>query len=177
MKNLKILLSEEQIAKRVSELGEEITRDYAGKKPLFVCMLRGSILFFSDLIKRVDLDLTIDFARLSSYKNGTESGKLDLVSDVSENVEGKDVIIVEDVVDSGKTLAFFTEFLKTKNPASVKICSFLDKPERRVSDVKVDYVGFRLNSGFVIGYGMDYAERYRQLPYLAEINSPKDLDD
>lgn len=177
MKNFKIVLTEEQIEQRVRELGEEITRDYQGKSPVFICMLKGAVLFFTDLVKRVELPVSFEFARLSSYKNGTESGEMEVVNDITADISGKDVIIVEDVVDSGKTLAFFAEMLKKKHPASIKICSFLDKPDRRVSDINVDYVGFKLHCGFVIGYGMDYAERFRDLPYLAEINSPADLED
>ncbi len=170
MKISKILLSEEQIQAKVKEVGQQIAKDYAGKNPVLICMLKGAYPFFWDLSKNIDIDLSVDFARVSSYKNGTESGKLDLMLDVSADISGKDVILVEDVVDSGNTLSYFTEYLKGKKPASIKICAFLDKPERRVTDVKVDYVCFSdLKCGFVVGYGMDFAEKYRNIPYLAEM--------
>lgn len=177
MKNLKIVLSERQIQKRVKELGKIISEDYKGKRPVVVCMLKGAIVFFSDIVRNLTVPVSMEFARLSSYRNGTVSGKMEVVSDITADITGKDIIIIEDVVDSGKTLAYFIELLKKKNPASVKICAFLDKPERRCADVKVDYVGFKIECGFVIGYGLDYAEKYRELPYLAEINSPDDLED
>lgn len=177
MKNLKIVLTEDQIQKRVKELGKTISEDYKGKCPVVICMLKGAIVFFSDVVRNLTIPLSMEFARLSSYKNGTVSGEMEVVSDVTADISGKDILIIEDVVDSGKTLAYFIELLKKKNPASVKICAFLDKPERRCAEVKVDYVGFRIECGFVIGYGLDYAERYRELPYLAEINSPEDLED
>ena len=177
MKNLKVVLSEEQIQKRVKELGKKISEDYKDKCPVVICMLKGAIVFFSDVVRNLTVPLSMEFARLSSYRNGTVSGEMEVVSDITADISGKDVIIIEDVVDSGKTLAYFIELLKKKNPASIKICAFLDKPERRCADVKVDYVGFRIECGFVIGYGLDYAERFRELPYLAEINSPEDLED
>ncbi len=177
MKNFKIVLTEEQIQKRVVELGKEISRDYAGKKPIVVCMLKGAIVFFADIVRNLDLPIYMEFARLSSYRNGTTSGDLEVIVDISPDIEGKDIIIIEDVVDSGKTLSYFIQLLKKKNPASVKICAFLDKPERRTVDIDVDYVGFKINCGFVIGYGLDYAERYRELPYLAEVTSIDELNE
>ena len=169
MDNYKILLSQETIAKRVKELGEEITRDYKDKKPVVICMLKGAVYFFADLTKNIKLPLMLDFARLSSYRNGTTSGQMELIYDITAKIEGRDVILVEDIVDSGKTLAYFIELLKKRNPASVKICAFLDKKERREVEINVDYVGFDIPCGFVIGYGLDYAEKYRELPFLAEI--------
>lgn len=177
MKKLKIVLTEEQIQKRVKELGKIISEDYKDKCPVVICMLKGAIVFFSDVVRNLTVPVSMEFARLSSYRNGTESGEMEVVSDITADVSGKDIIIIEDVVDSGKTLAYFIELLKKKNPASVKICAFLDKPERRCAEVNVDYVGFKIECGFVIGYGLDYAERYRELPYLAEISSPADLED
>ena len=175
MDNYKILLSQETIAKRVQELGEEITRDYKDKKPVVICMLKGAVYFFADLTKNIKLPLMLDFARLSSYRNGTTSGQMELIYDITAKIEGRDVILVEDIVDSGKTLAYFIELLKRRNPASVKICAFLDKKERREVDIKVDYVGFDIPCGFVIGYGLDYAEKYREFPFLAEIIDPAKL--
>lgn len=175
MDNYRILLSQETIAKRVKELGEEITRDYQGKEPVVICMLKGAVYFFADLTKNIKLPLMLDFARLSSYRNGTTSGQMELIYDITAKIEGRDVILVEDIVDSGKTLSYFIELLKKRHPASVKICAFLDKKERREVDIDVDYVGFDIPCGFVIGYGLDYAERYREFPFLAEIIDPEKL--
>lgn len=169
MDKYKILLSEETIQNRVKELGEQITRDYEGKEPVVICMLKGAVFFFADLCKNIKLPLMLDFARLSSYRNGTTSGQMELVYDITAKIEGRDVILVEDIVDSGKTLSYFIKLLENRHPASVKICAFLDKKERREVDINVDYIGFDIPCGFVIGYGLDYAEKYRELPYLAEI--------
>lgn len=175
MDNYKILLTQATIEKRVKELGEEITRDYQGKEPVVICMLKGAVYFFADLTKNIKLPLMLDFARLSSYRNGTTSGQMELIYDITAKIEGRDVILVEDIVDSGKTLKYFIELLKNRNPASVKICAFLDKKERREVDIDVDYVGFDIPCGFVIGYGLDYAEKYREFPFLAEIIDPSKL--
>lgn len=175
MDNYRILLTQEQIQNRIKELGEEITKDYAGKEPVIICMLKGAVYFFADLTKHINLPIMIDFARLSSYRNGTTSGKMELIANITAKIEGKDVLIVEDIVDSGKTLAYFINLLKEKNPKSIKICSFLDKKERREADITADYVGFDIPCGFVIGYGLDYAEKYREFPFLAEIIDPEKL--
>ena len=175
MDNYRILLTQEQIQARIKELGAEITRDYAGKEPVIICMLKGAVYFFADLTKHINLPIMINFARLSSYRNGTTSGKMELIANITAKIEGKDVLIVEDIVDSGKTLAYFINLLKEKNPASIKICSFLDKKERREADINPDYVGFDIPCGFVIGYGLDYAEKYREFPFLAEIIDPDKL--
>lgn len=175
MDNYKVILSEETIQKRIKELGEEITRDYQGKEPVVICMLKGAVYFFADLTKNIKLPLMLDFARLSSYRNGTTSGQMELIYDITAKIEGRDVILVEDIVDSGKTLAYFIELLKTRHPESVKICAFLDKKERREVEITVDYVGFDIPCGFVIGYGLDYAEKYREFPFLAEIINPSEL--
>ena len=175
MDNYRILLTQEQIQERVKELGAEISRDYEGKEPVIICMLKGAVYFFADLTKHITIPIMIDFARLSSYRNGTTSGKMELIANITAKIEGKDVIIVEDIVDSGKTLAYFISLLKEKNPASIKICSFLDKKERREADINADYIGFDIPCGFVIGYGLDYAEKYREFPVLAEIIDPQKL--
>lgn len=175
MENYKILISEEQIQQRVKQLGEQITNDYMGKAPVIICMLKGAVYFFADLTKNIKLPLMIDFARLSSYRNGTTSGNMELIYDITAEIENKDVILVEDIVDSGKTLHYFIELLKKRNPASVKVCAFIDKKERREVDIVADYVGFDVPCGFVIGYGMDYAEKYRELPFLAEVIDPGKL--
>lgn len=172
MKNYKILLTEEQISKRVKELGAQITADYAGKEPVIICMLKGAVYFFADLIKSVKTPIMIDFARLSSYKNGTVGGEMELISNITAEIKDRDVLIVEDIVDSGKTLSYFINLLKIRQPRSVKICAFLDKKERREVDITSDYVGFDIPCGFVIGYGLDYAEKFRELPFLAEVIDP-----
>lgn len=175
MENYRILLTPEQIQCRVKELGEQITKDYQGKEPVFIGMLKGAVYFFSDLTKNVKLPLMIDFARLSSYRNGTTSGEMEVIADITANIDGKDVIIVEDIVDSGKTLSYFVKLLQKKNPASIKICAFLDKKERREVEISADYIGFDIPCGFVIGYGLDYAEKYREFPFLAEIIDVEEL--
>lgn len=167
--NYKILLTEKQIQKRVKQLGKIISDDYRGKEPVIICMLKGAVYFFADLIKHIDIPVMIDFARLSSYRNGTTSGKMELIADITAEIENRDVLIVEDIVDSGKTLSYFINLLKEKKPSSIKICTFLDKKERREVDITADYIGFDIPCGFVIGYGLDYAERYREFPFLAEI--------
>ena len=175
--NFKILLTQEQIQKRVKELAEKITLDYSSvdnsiRRPVFICTLKGAIYFFADITRNIKRPIMLDFAKLSSYKNGTVSGEMEMQSDITTDIEGRDVIIVEDIIDSGKTLKYFVEHLKKRNPASIKICAFLDKKERREVEIKADYVGFDIPCGFVVGYGLDYAEKYRELPYLAEIIDP-----
>ncbi|MBQ3596273.1 MAG: hypoxanthine phosphoribosyltransferase [Clostridia bacterium] len=168
-------VSAEEIQARVKELGQQITRDYQGKSPVIICMLKGAVYFFADLTKHIDLPIMIDFARLSSYRNGTVSGEMQVIADITTDIKNKDVIIVEDIIDSGKTLSYFIKMLEKHNPASIKICAFLDKKERREVDIKVDYVGFDIPNYFVIGYGLDYAEKYRDLPFLAEVLDPAKL--
>ncbi len=175
--NFKVLLTHEQIQKRVKELAEQITLDYSSvdnsiRRPVFICTLKGAIYFFADLTRNIKRPIMLDFAKLSSYKNGTVSGDMEMQSDITTDIAGRDVIIVEDIIDSGKTLKYFTELLRTRNPRSIKICAFLDKKERREVDIEADYVGFDIPCGFVVGYGLDYAEKYRELPYLAEILDP-----
>ena len=181
MKNVRILLTEEQIQKRVKELGNQITKDYSPEngvtdRPVFICTLKGAVYFFADLTKNIKRPIMIDFAKLSSYRNTTTSGELELEQDISTDITGRDVIIVEDIVDSGKTLKYFAELLQKRNPKSVKICAFLDKKDQHKVDINPDYVCFDFSCGFVIGYGMDYAEKYRELPYLAEFIDLEKLD-
>ena len=177
MDNFKILLTPEQIQKRVKELAEQITLDYSSvdnsiRRPVFICTLKGAVYFFADLTKHIKRPIMLDFAKLSSYRNGTVSGKMEMQSDITTDITGRDVIIVEDIIDSGKTLKYFVEYLKKRNPKSIKICAFLDKKERREVDIQADYIGFDIPCGFVVGYGLDYAEKYREWPYLAEIIDP-----
>ena len=175
--NFKVLISSEEIQKRVKELAEQITLDYSSidnsiRRPVFICTLKGAVYFFADITKNIKRPIMLDFAKLSSYRNGTVSGEMEMQNDITTDISGRDVIIVEDIIDSGKTLKFFVEHLKKKNPKSIKICTFLDKHERREVDIKADYVGFDIPCGFVVGYGLDYAEKYRELPYLAELIDP-----
>ena len=172
-KNYNVLISKEQLQQRVESLAKEISNDYKGKEPVIICMLKGAVYFFADLCKNITVPIMIDFARLSSYKNGTTSGEMELIANFTAEIKDKDVILVEDIVDSGKTLAYFIKLLQKKNPASITICSLLDKKERREVDVTVKYVGFEdLKCGFVIGYGLDYAEKFRELPFIAEVIDP-----
>ena len=177
LKNYNVLLSAEQIQARVKELGAQITKDYQGKKPVVICTLKGAVVFFSDVVRNVSLPLSMEFIRLSSYKNGMTSGNMDVMSDSTGDLTGKDVIIIEDIVDSGKTLKFFKEMLQKKNPASVKICAFLDKPKSHQVEIDVDYAGFSMDCGFVVRYGLDYADAFRELPYLAEIHGVEDIEE
>ena len=170
-----ILLSEEEIKKGVQELGEKLTKDYAGKKPLFICILRGSIIFFADLIRSVDLPLDIDSMAVSSYGSGTEtSGMIKMEKDLREDVTGRDVIIVEDIVDTGRTLFYLRTDLEKRGANSVKLVTLLDKPSRRQTTIEADYACFTIPDAFVVGYGMDEDEGYRYLPYIGVL---RDSDD
>ena len=163
----KVLFSEELLRDRIRQLGEEITKDYAGQELVLVCILRGSYIFMADLSRAIDLPLSADFIALSSYGKGTSSsGQVELRKDLSDPVEGKHLLIVEDILDSGNTLYYLTNLLKTRHPASVRICTLLNKPERREKDIHPDYVGFTIPDAFVVGYGLDYAEKYRNRPYV-----------
>lgn len=163
----KILISEEQLQARIQELGRELARDYEGKLPIFVGVLKGVILFFGDMIRATPIQSQIDLMAVSSYGAGTESsGKIVMKKDVSLNLEGRHVIILEDIIDSGLTLQFTREHLLKMNPASLKICTLLDKPARRIVDIQADYVGFTIPNEFVVGYGLDYNDYYRNLPFI-----------
>lgn len=162
---LQVLISREQIAKRVAELAEQITRDYSGETILFVGVLKGASIFLSDLARQVRLDATFDFISVSSYGAGTRSsGEVKLNKDVDQSLEGKNVIIVEDILDTGLTLKFLLKQFANHKPKSLKIAALLDKVSRRINDVRGDYVGFEIPDEFVVGYGLDFAERYRNLP-------------
>lgn len=162
-----ILYSEEALNARLTELGEQITNDYVGKPLTVISILKGSNIFTSDLVRKINLPLKMDFMAVSSYGNATEStGVVRIIKDLDGSVEGENLLIVEDIVDSGLTLKYLKEILLTRNPASVKICTLLDKPARRKESVNIDYLGFEVPDGFIVGYGIDYAERYRNLPYV-----------
>ena len=163
----RILIDEETLQKRVREMGRQITEDYRGKDLIIIAILKGAVVFTSDLIKEIKLPLSIDFMAVSSYGVSTKSsGVVRILKDLEEEIEGRDVLIVEDIVDTGLTLHYLVENLWSRGPKSLKICCCLDKPTRRTAPVKVDYVGFDIPDEFVIGYGLDYAERYRNLPYI-----------
>ena len=162
-----ILLTEEEIHRRVHEMGAEITRDYAGKEPLFVGVLKGCFVFMADLLRQVELPCSMDFMAVSSYGNATSTtGAVKINKDLSKDIQGLDVIIVEDILDSGVTLGYLSKFLMNRKPASITIATLLDKPSRRRSDVQAKYAGFQVPDAFVVGYGLDYAEKYRNLPYI-----------
>lgn len=164
---LKVLVSEQEIADKVKELGAQISKDYEGKTPIVVSVLKGSVVFVSDLIRAMDVDLQIDFMVVSSFAGGTVStGAVKIMKDIDNVIEGRDVLIVEDILDSGVTLEYITKIFKGRKPRSIRIATLLDKPVRRKSNIVPDYVGFVIPDEFVIGYGLDYAEKYRNLPYI-----------
>ena len=163
----KVLLSEEEIQEIVTRVGAEVSRDYRGKNLVLVSVLKGSVVFMADLMRAIDIPLSIDFMVVSSYGNGTESsGKVKIIKDLDLDLSGQDLLLVEDILDTGRTLYNLREILKMRSPSSIKICTFLDKPERRQADIAADYVGARVPDEFVVGYGLDYSQRYRNLPYL-----------
>ncbi len=164
----KVLIARDELDRRTKELGEAISRDYAGKDLLLVCILKGGVLFLSDLVRAITIPHSMDFMAISSY-GGTRvesSGVVRILMDLNTNIEGRNVLIVEDIIDTGRTLTYITQNLRTRNPASLKICTLLNKPSRRQGPVKLDYVGFDIPNEFVIGYGLDYNEIYRNLPFV-----------
>ena len=162
-----ILYTEEELRQRVKELGCQITADYSGKEPLLVSVLRGSYIFMADLTRAIDLDVTVDFMAVSSYGRGTvSSGQVEIKKDLSDSIEGKDLILVEDILDSGNTLYYLLDVLRARKPASIRICTLMDKPERRTKPITADYVGFTIPDAFIVGYGLDFDEKYRNLPYV-----------
>jgi len=162
-----ILIGTEELQAKVAELGRQISEDYRGQDPLLICLLRGAVIFLSDLIRATDIPLEMDFMAISSYGNSTESsGVVRLVMDLKSNITGRNVLIVEDIVDTGRTLAYILDNLRTRRPADIKVCALLSKPSRREVQVKLDYIGFEIPDEFVVGYGLDYAENYRNLPFI-----------
>ena len=162
----KVLLTEDQIQARIRELGEELSREYADKDPVFVGVLKGVVVFYADMVRRITVPCQFDFMWISSY-SGTESTcKMEVKRDISADIKGRHVVILEDIFDTGNSLQYTYEHLLKKEPASLKICTLLDKPERRVKPIASDYCGFTIPDAFVVGYGLDYAERYRNLPYV-----------
>lgn len=164
---INVLISEEEVNARISELGAQISQEYAGETVHLVCILKGSIYVTCELAKKITVPVTIDFMSVSSYGDGTKSsGIVKLVKDLDETIEGKNVIVVEDIIDSGRTLSYLLPLLKDRKPKNLKLLAFLDKPERRVKEVPVDYTGFKIPDEFVVGFGLDYAQQYRNLPYI-----------
>ncbi len=162
-----ILFSEEQVKRRVAELADQINRDYEGQELMLISVLRGSFVFMADLVRALTIPCTVDFMAVSSYGSGTvSSGQVQITKDLSEDITGKHVLVVEDILDSGNTLSYLLELLKARQPASIRLCTLLDKPERRVKPVQVNYTGFAIPDAFVVGYGLDYDEYYRNLPYI-----------
>ena len=161
-----VLISAEEIQRKVSEMGRQISADYAGKEPVFVGVLKGCFIFMSDLMRNVDVNCTMDYMAVSSYSGTSTTGAVKINKDLSEDIEGRDVIIVEDILDSGITLSYLKGYLLNRKPASIKIATLMDKPARRRADVYADYSCFEVPDAFVVGYGLDYNEKYRNLPYI-----------
>lgn len=172
--NIEILISENEIQERLAQLGKQISSDYKGEQVTLVCILKGSIYITCELSKYITIPVTLDFMSVSSYGDGTVStGRVRIIKDLDEEICDKNIIVVEDIIDTGRTLAYLTDLLKARKPKSIKICTLLDKPERRVKgcDVKVDYLGFTIPDEFVVGYGLDYAQQYRNLPYIGVVKN------
>ena len=170
MENIRVLLSEEEVNKKIGEVAAQINEDYAGKSVHLICVLKGGVFFMCELAKRITVPVSMDFMSVSSYGDDTKSsGVVRIVKDLDESLAGKHVIIVEDIVDSGRTLAYLKELLMGRGAADIKICTLLDKPSRRVKAVHVDYTCFAIPDEFVVGYGLDYAQKYRNLPYIGVV--------
>lgn len=165
-----VMIDEQQVEDRVRQMAAQISKDYQGKTLHLICILKGSVFFACELAKRITVPVTLDFISASSYGDGTEScGRVKIVKDLDESLEGRDVLVVEDIIDSGRTLSYLLQVLTLRNPASLRLCTLLDKPERRVTEVQVDYTGFAIPDEFVVGYGLDYAQKYRNLPYIGRV--------
>lgn len=168
--HVRVLLTEKEVDERIQAIGDQISKDYAGKQVHLVCVLKGGSFFMCELAKRITVPVSLDFMSVSSYGNATKSsGVVKIVKDLDESIKDKNVLVVEDIVDSGRTLSYLMEMLKDREPASLHLCTLLDKPERRVVDVDVDYTGFQIPDEFVVGYGLDYEQRYRNLPYIGVV--------
>lgn len=167
---IRVLLGEEEVNKRINEVAEQINKDYAGKDIHLICILKGGVFFTCELAKRLTIPVSMDFMSVSSYGAGTvSSGVVKIIKDLDEPLEGKDVLIVEDIIDSGRTLSYLVENLKSRGAKTVRLCTLMSKPSRRVVDVPVDYIGYEIPDEFVVGYGLDYAQRYRNLPYVGVV--------
>ena len=165
--SIRVLVPEEEVAKRIEELGRQISEDYAGKQVHMICVLKGGVFFMCELAKRISVPVSLDFMSVSSYGSGVKtSGVVKIIKDLDQQLEGKDLLIVEDILDSGMTLSYLSQLLRARNPRSIRIATLLDKPERRTADIQADYYGFRVPEAIVVGYGLDYSEKYRNLPYI-----------
>ena len=172
--NLETLFSAEEIAERIRALGAEITSDYAGRQPLVIGVLKGACIFTSDLVRAIDLKLGMEFMAISSYGSSTRSsGEVRIIKDLDVAIEGRDILVVEDIVDTGLTLSYLLANLRSRGAKSVRLVALLDKYERRAREVEINYLGFRIEDSFVVGYGLDFDERYRNLPYIAILNDPQ----
>ena len=170
VKNINVYLTEEQITERVKEMGAQISKDYGDESVYLICILKGSIFFTCELAKRITSPVEMDFMSVSSYGAGTtSSGVVKIGKDLDTTIEGKNVLVIEDIIDSGRTLSYLLDILGRRNPKSLKLCTLLDKPDRRVVEVNVDYVGFEIPDEFVVGYGLDYNQKYRDLPYIGYV--------
>lgn len=168
--SIRVLVPEKEVDARIRELGEKISKDYEGKQIHLICVLKGGVFFMCELAKRITVPVSMDFMCVGSYGDGVKSsGVVRIAKDLDESIEGKDVLIVEDIIDSGNTLYYLMDVLQRRKPASLRLCTLLDKPDRRVKDVKVDYTGFNIPDEFVVGYGLDYAQKYRNLPYIGVV--------
>lgn len=168
--NVKVLISEQEVTEKIQELADRINKDYEGKEIHLICVLKGSVFITCELAKRLTVPVTMDFMSVSSYGDAQESsGRVKIVKDLDESIAGKDVLIVEDIIDSGRTLSHLIQLLQSRQPNSVRLCTLLDKPDRRVTDVNVDYTGFVIPDEFVVGYGLDYAQKFRNLPYIGVV--------
>jgi hypoxanthine phosphoribosyltransferase len=168
--NLEVLITTDQLQTRIREIGAEITRDYAGRRPELICVLKGAMLFMSDLMRTIDLNLSIDFIAVSSYGKGmTTTGEVRIIKDLDEPLEGREIILVEDILDTGLTLSYLVRSFRSRGATSIRIATLLNKPERRKVEVNPDYCGFNIPDKFVVGYGLDYDERYRNLPYIGVV--------
>lgn len=169
MEEVNILINKSKLEKRIEEMGKQIAKDYEGKELVLVGILKGSVIFMAELAKNIKKSVALDFMDVSSYEGTESTGKIKINKDIRDTIEGKDVIIVEDIIDTGRTLTYVKEYLAQKNPNSIKIATMLSKPSRRVLELKVDYIGFAIDDKFVVGYGLDYNEQYRNLPYIGYI--------
>lgn len=167
---IKVLITEDEVDARIRELGEKISKEYEGKQIHLICVLKGGVFFMCELAKRITVPVSMDFMCVGSYGDGTKSsGVVRLAKDLDESIENKEVLIVEDIIDSGNTLYYLMDVLRQRKPASLRLCTLLDKPDRRVKDVHVDWTGFEIPDEFVVGYGLDYAQKYRNLPYIGVV--------
>lgn len=169
MQKINILINEKRLEKRIEELGKEIERDYEGKDIVFIGILKGSVMFMAQLAKNIKNNMEFEFMEVASYEGKESTGKIKINKDINDSIKGKNVIIVEDIIDTGRTLTYLVEYLKQKEPKSLKIVTMLSKPSKRIMELNVDYIGFSIDDKFVIGYGLDYNQKYRNLPYIGYI--------